>query len=165
MSSFVNTEERMRHFEPGKEPPPVVGPPMPERPAVQKPAPIEPGKEPKGRPAPPSLDKVSARSFWDKARTLLGTIIGPKVDPNMYRKRMVACMQCPDIDIVHKRYGDRLYCGACSCGRWWPARLTRKNRHEFHVCPLGRHPGQSQDRPDCPSCGGGQRRKGVSDGV
>jgi hypothetical protein len=144
--AFENDDERMSEFKPAPLPES-----MPERPTQQ--ANIPPGPQPP-QPGQPKLPPLKILSFWTKAWMFLGTIIGPRVDAETYRQRMSVCLHCADIDVLQKRFSDKMYCGACNCWRWWPARLARKNRRMFHVCPRGRHPGQTQQRSGCAGCGG-----------
>lgn len=151
MSSFENDDPRMNEFK--SEPMP---PPMPKRAIPNPPAGVEPGRSAQpAQPAQPDrLVPVPILSFLTKARMFLGAMVGPRVDAEMWRQRMGACLQCPELDVIRGRFWDKLYCGACNCWRWWFALLKRKNRYTLHVCPRGRHPGQTQERKECAGCGG-----------
>lgn len=101
-----------------------------------------------------ATDFVEVPSLWWRLRSFLGAFLGPRVDSDEYRLRMVACSRCPDVDSRHKKYADVLYCGACACPRWWYARITKRNRFRLALCPKGRHPGQNGQPSRSRCCGG-----------
>jgi hypothetical protein len=147
--TFENDDPRMNEFK--SEPLPPQPKPDPRRAQIPNPP---TGAEP-GRPGEPErLAPLPILSFLTKVRMFLGAIVGPRVSPEEYRQRINACVRCPDIIVIHKRYGDKMYCGACNCWRWWLAQISRKCRYKLHMCLRGRHPGQSRQRNGCNGCGG-----------
>jgi hypothetical protein len=106
-----------------------------------------------GRAGRTEVERIIIPSFRTRVRSFLGAMIGPRVDADTYRKRMVACSRCPALDEVQKRFNVKIYCKACHCPRWRAARLDRKNRRALWICPLGRHQFNG-----CAGCGG-QRQK------
>ena len=151
MNTFENDDERMSAFKPAPVPEPR---PMPVAPSPLPPSPRGGGAPSSGQPEQQAALALPIHSFWTKVRMFLGTMVGPRVGADVYRLRIKACAFCPDVDIMRKRFKETMYCGACSCWRWRPANLTRKNRCTFHLCPRGRHPGQSGERGGCAGCGG-----------
>lgn len=158
--SFENEDPAMNEF---KEEP--VRPPPPEPPPEAAfpghgghDAPKTDG-QPSGQPQASQRQRtgpVVVPSLWRKIRLFLGCMVGPCVTEDEYRQCITACQRCPDLDVIHRRFDDLHYCGACNCGRWYLARLDKKCRRVYHVCPRGRHPGQQQAQQGggCSGCGG-----------
>lgn len=155
MTSFENEDKRMNEFTPAPlpEPKPVLPKPpgMSSAPNTELIAQQGRQAEQAKRAAP---DRVVVASLWARVWTSIGVMISPRVDAELFRQRMAACMRCEDLDALRKRFFDKVYCGACQCPRWWPARLDHKNRRVLHTCPRGRHPGQAQQGGGCAGCGG-----------
>lgn len=89
-----------------------------------------------------------------------------------YQARDAVCMACEHQKIVGPRtykgflaklmlflFPPGRYCQQCGCADWRWSELTVKNTRKGHICPRGKHPGQTpvpqQKRKDsCPTCGG-----------
>lgn len=61
------------------------------------------------------------------------------------------------------------FCEQCSCWDWRWAELTVKNTHEGHICPRGKHPGQTPmpmpaTKQSCTNCSGGKPTNGQRSG-
>lgn len=93
--------------------------------------------------------------IW-KTRLFLHWKKSPKVTAEALAIRNVICNDCPELD----RDGEKRYCKACGCPKWYMSELGTKNELAGHNCPLGKHPGsvalpviQQPASTGCAGCG------------
>lgn len=71
-------------------------------------------------------------------RQFLIAFFGPRVDQAELKERFDICAECP----VLVTKGKHLYCGVCSCPKWFLSRLAKKLRYKKYYCPLQKHSGE-----------------------
>lgn len=119
-----------------------------------------------------------ATGFIWKVRLVWYWLWSPLVSEEDRFARDAACETCESREVAKSPSGffrwavlgydlspGGAYCGACNCWDWFLALLKRKNGREGHICPLGKHPGQtpvpqrlaqaitSQQPGGCKGCG------------
>jgi hypothetical protein len=73
-------------------------------------------------------------SLRKRAMSFVRAVTGSKTTEAVFAERMRICSQCP-----HLRQSDgKLYCGACGCGQWRLAELSKKLRFANLECPKGK---------------------------
>ena len=76
--------------------------------------------------------KVKHKSLMQKVKSLISAVTGPRATEETYQKRLAICEACPKL----KRKNDKLFCGACGCGKWKLAELHTKLKFADLECPL-----------------------------
>ena len=102
--------------------------PPPDRPApkVKRERPV-----PKPVPAPVPPKKIS-----EKMLTFLRAVTGPAASDETYQNRLATCTGCEHLKTVVRGDEQRLFCGACGCGKWRLAELHTKLKFADLECPL-----------------------------
>jgi hypothetical protein len=69
-----------------------------------------------------------------KVKSFVKAVTGPKASEEVFAARMSICRECEHL----KTANEKLYCGACGCGRWRIAELSKKLRFANLECPKGK---------------------------
>lgn len=75
---------------------------------------------------------IPKQNIFQKAISAAVALTSKEVTSEVYAKRMETCNGCEKLD----RIGDKIFCGACGCGRTQFSELKHKNKFSKTQCRL-----------------------------